>query len=115
MFNQRTLGLVTNRDAWCYNSSVERKLRANIQRSVAFYNAQVAAFQRTNPTGKLADRTKAAKAFATKDERAVPLGREHIYAHLASGRTYTVDDAGFTVSAYRPFFKQRLYFNRETE
>ena len=113
LFNQRTLGLVTNRDAWCYNSSVER-LRANIERNVAFYNAQVAAFQRTNPTGKLADRTKAARAFATKtkDERELHWDAKN-YAHLASGRTYTVDNAGFTISAYRPFFKQRLYFNRE--
>lgn len=111
LFNHQMLGLTTARDAWCYNSSAQR-LRANIQRNVEFYNAQVAEFRKTKPKGKLADRTKAAKAFATKDERQFHWDAKN-YNHLASGREYAVDDAGFTVGAYRPFFKQRLYFNHE--
>ena len=77
-----------------------------------FYNAQVVEFQETNPTGKLTERARAAKAFVTKDERQFHWG-DKIYGHLANGKLYTVDDDGFTVSSYRPFFKQRLYFNRE--
>ena len=111
MFNRWTLGLTTNRDAWCYNSSAER-LRANIERSVAFYNAQVAAFRQTKPTGKLTERTRAAKAFAEKEPHQFHWNIE-AYSHLASGKPYAVDETGFTVSAYRPFFKQRLYFNRD--
>ena len=111
IFNRQTPGLTTNRDAWCYNS-LAQKLRSNIQRSVEFYNAQVAAFQQTKPTGKLTERTRAAKAFATKDERQFHWN-DKAYNHLASGRAYTVDETGFTVSSYRPFFKQWLYFNRD--
>ena len=77
-----------------------------------FYNAQVVEFQQTKPTGKLTAKKSKAKAFATRDERQFHWSRES-YNHLANGRSYTVDDDGFTVGAYRPFFKQCLYFNRE--
>ena len=111
IFNRRTLGLTTNRDAWCYNASGE-KLRTNIHRSVAFYNAQFAAFQQIKPMGNRTERISAAKAFVTQDEQQFHWHLTN-YTHLARGRTYTVDDASFTVGTYRPFFKQRLYFNRD--
>ena len=110
IFQRRTLGLVTARDAWCYNSSQQR-LRDNISRSVAFYNEQMAAFQATNPSGSLTERIARAKAFASDDRRQFHWDAKN-YRDLANGETYAMDDAGFRVSAYRPFFKQRLYFDR---
>ena len=110
IFQQRTLGLVTSRDAWCYNSS-ERKLRYNIARSVDFYNRQVAAFQTTNPAGALAQRTAQAKSFAAQDPQQFHWDAKN-YHDLANGETYAVNDAGFAVSAYRPFFKQQVYCDR---
>ena len=109
IFNQRTLGLVTSRDAWCYNSSAQR-LRNNIRQIVHIYNRQVAEFRKTNHKGSLTERSRAARSFAVAAP--APLGREN-YRDIASGKLYAVDDSGFTVGAYRPFFKQRLYFNRE--
>lgn len=111
IFNRRTLGLVTARDAWCYASS-EAQLRENIERSVAFYNRQVAAFQEINPQGSLTERTYQAKAFAAKDPAQFHWDAKN-YRDLANGETYTVNEAGFTVGCYRAFFKQRLYFDRK--
>ena len=111
IFQQQTLGLVTSRDAWCYNSS-GRQLRENIERSVAFYNEQVAAFQGTNPAGTLTERTAKARAFALSDPQRFHWSREN-YHDLANSETYTVNNAGFTVGSYRAFFKQRLYFDRK--
>ena len=111
IFQQQTLGLVTSRDAWCYNSS-ERRLRENIESSVDFYNGQVAAFQATNPAGTLAERTAQARAFATQDPQRFHWTREN-YRDLANGEAYEVNDTGFAVSSYRPFFKQRLYRDRK--
>ena len=110
IFQRQTLGLVTSRDPWCYNSS-ERRLQDNIQRSVAFYNEQVAEFRTTRPAGSLKERTEKAKAFAVNDPHQFHWSREN-YRDLANGETYTVNDSGFRVSSYRPFFKQRLYFDR---
>ena len=111
IFLRQTLGLVTSRDVWCYNSSY-RNLRSNIQGSVDFYNRQVAAFQATKPTGNQSQRTEQAKAFKTVDPKQFHWGREN-YHDLANGKLYSVCDECFTVSTYRPFFKQHLYFSRE--
>lgn len=107
IFERQTLGLVTSRDAWCYNSSAQ-KLRDNIARSMAFYNAQVDAFQATGPVSTRPERRSQARAFVAQYPQQFHRSREN-YHDLANGKTYAVNDAGFTVSAYRPFFKQRLY------
>ena len=109
LFNRRTLGLVTSRDAWCFNASAP-KLRENIARNVAFYNRQVAAFQATNPKGSLTERTAQAKALADTDPQQFHWDAKN-YRDLANGEIYDVSNAGFRVSLYRPFFKQRLYFD----
>lgn len=111
IFTQRTLGLLTSRDAWCYASS-KRKLQNNIRRSVTFYNEQVSAFQETRPSGSVKQKTAKAQEFANKDPEQFHWNREN-YRDLANGESYVVNDAGFRVSAYRPFFKQCLYFDRK--
>ena len=111
IFLQQTLGLVTSRDVWAFASSTQ-ELRRNVNRSVAFYNMKVAEFQRTNPSGNAAQRATKAKAFIGKTPLDFHWGREN-YRDAATGKIYEVDESGFRVSAYRPFFKQRLYFSRE--
>ena len=44
VFESSSLGVITSRDAWVFNSS-GRKLRELIERQVTFYNGQVAALQ----------------------------------------------------------------------
>ena len=108
---QRTLGLVTSRDAWCYSSS-KRQLRDNICRAVTFYNGQVKAFQGTaRLSGSATQQTAQAKEFATNDPRRFHWDAKN-YSDLAKGKFYAVNDDEFRVSAYRPFCKQRLYFDR---
>ena len=109
VFLNSTIGLVSARDAWCFNSS-EAKLRANVRLCVDFYNEQTARFQATNPAGSLAQRKNGAKAFVSKDARKFHWNDE-AYRDVANGVFFSVDESGFRVAAYRPFFKQRLYFN----
>ena len=61
IFNLPAPGLITGRDTWCYNSSSAR-LKTNIENSIQFYNDQVTAFQKTNPTGSAPQREKLARA-----------------------------------------------------
>ncbi len=111
IFVGETLGLQTGRDAWCYNSS-DSRLKSNIRRSVDFYNSQVQGFMATTPTGSVARLRDQAKNFVTDDPSRFHW-REEIYRDLARGTMYMVDDADFVTSVYRPYFKQRLYFNRQ--
>ena len=107
----RTLGLVTSRDAWCYSSS-KRELRDNICRAVAFYNGQVKAFQDTaSLSGSATQRKAQAKRFAVNDPRQFHWDAKN-YGDLANGKSYAVNHDGFRISAYRPFCKQRLYFDQ---
>ena len=109
VFLNSTIGLLSARDAWCFNSS-EAKLRANIKVCVDFYNEQTARFQATNPAGSLAQRKSGAKSFVVQDARKFHWNDE-AYRDVANGAHFTVDESGFREGAYRPFFKQRLYFN----
>ena len=109
VFNQQTLGLATNRDAWCYGSS-RKQLEQNIKDSVSFYNEQVAQFRQTNSVGSLKARTEKAKSFVGNTPRQFHWSREN-FQDLANGNTYQVCEVNFVVSSYRPFFKQHLYFS----
>ena len=109
VFNQQTLGLATNRDAWCYGSS-RKQLEQNIKDSVSFYNEQVAQFRQTNSVGSLKARTEKAKSFVGNTPRQFHWSRENSQ-DLANGNTYQVYEVNFVVSSYRPFFKQHLYFS----
>ena len=109
-FLQETRGLVTSRDAWCFNSSAD-KLRANIRRTVAFYNREVEAFQGSNPAGRTGEKVRKARSFVTKDMTQFHWSTTN-YSDAAKGITYTFDEDNIRVALYRPFCKQRLYFNR---
>ena len=111
VFNLQSLAITTKRDQWCYASS-EVSLRVNIQRAIDFYNGQVAAFQESNPPMPSKERRQAAAAFVQKDERQFHWN-DKSYNHLSQGISYTLQEAGFYISSYRPFFKQRLYFSSQ--
>ena len=111
IFLSDTQGAKTNRDAWCYSSSAE-VLRANIQRSVEFYNGQVTAFQNTCPTGNVSAKQRKAKANVTKDETKFHWCREN-FGDAAKNIRYSFDERNIRVALYRPFFKQRVYFDRK--
>ncbi len=111
IFVKRTLGLVTSRDAWAFNSS-QQQLQDNIRRSIAYYNDLVVEFRKTNSSGLATVQAAKAKAFVTKNPRRFHWDAKN-YRDLAKGECYRVDESGFRVGAYRPFFKQRLYFDRK--
>lgn len=113
IFDVHSLGLVTNRDAWTYNFSVDR-VRDNIQRTVSTFNDHadrwnkyraehpdekpkdlVAKFVDTNAT-----RISWTRALRGRLGREVPLRLE-------------LDETRIVPSMYRPFCKQNLYFSRD--
>ena len=111
IFGTQTLGLVTSRDAWCFSSS-QSQLRSNIERSVAFYNEQVSEFQDRKLTGSITKLAAEARGAIGKTPQRFHWSREN-YRDLVNGVRYSVSDANFRDAAYRPFFKQHLYFSRE--
>ncbi len=111
IFAAHTLGLPTNRDAWAYSSS-EAGVAANMSRMVENYNHQV----------QLVDVAVAKQgARSAKDVAAVVIDRDPakiswdstLEADLARRRFATFSRDRIRVAAYRPFFKQHVYFDAQ--
>lgn len=110
LFDNFSLGVATNRDAWCYNAS-KANVTANMTGMITFYNAETARFEKE--FGALDKKTKDTKvddfvdADPTKISWTVNLKQE-----LVRGRNFDFEPECLIPSLYRPFTKQWLYFNR---
>ena len=110
VFTIQTQGLVTRRDAWCYNSSAS-KLRENVHNTVSFYNSQVKAFRNAYRAAANENRKPAVENFVERDPKQFHWNVE-TYRDARNDVQYGVKDTGFTAGSYRPFFKQELYFSQ---
>ena len=109
LFDNFSLGVVTNRDAWCYNPSKDAVAR-NMKRMIAFYNSEVTRYQAAC-VGKAKADYPAVDSFVSNDATRISWTRA-LKQDLAKGRQYAFEEICLTPSLYRPFTKQWLYFNR---
>lgn len=91
-------GLKTNRDTWCYNYSSEI-LKNNIRSSIAYYNDEVDKLKNNNSYSVQYDSLKFSWTRAALKD-------------FYKQTKYTFNNDGIVVSLYRPYCKQRLYFNK---
>ena len=111
LFRNYSLGVVTNRDAWCINPSRET-LEQNIRSTVAFYNDELArwkAAKNATDTGEGAlqkvdefiriDRTQISWSHNLKDD-------------LRKGKALDAGDGTSVPCMYRPFTKVWMYYSR---
>ena len=102
LFNSYSLGLGTNRDAWCYNAS--KKLAGhNMRNFIEFYNSEVERHKKENP--------KSLKEFISTDPTKIawsssllPKLEKHIKGEYHQN--------AFVHVVYRPFQKQWCYFDK---
>ena len=97
IFTRSSMGAITSRDAWVFNSSGE-KLRELVERQVAFYNEQVKRLK--SGAGSVARDPMQFKWDGTAEQRA----RRGLLAEVRLG--------GFRSAIYRPFFRQHFYMDR---
>lgn len=110
LFDNFSLGVVTNRDAWCYNAS-KSGVSANMTRMIAFYNSESARFKEVHGHLDKTARDAAVDGFIDTDPAQISWTRS-LKAELSKGRQFTFEPASLIPSLYRPFTKQWLYFNR---
>ncbi|USP02892.1 DEAD/DEAH box helicase [Bartonella taylorii] len=110
LFETFSLGVVTNRDAWTYNSSRET-LKKNMSNMIAFYNSEVERFNDTYGHVDRRIRTKAVNDFVDTDERKISWSY-NVKQELVRGKIFELKDRCLIQSLYRPFTKQWLYYNR---
>lgn len=107
IFITYTAGLKTSRDAWCYNSSLN-KLKGNIQRTVGYYNSEVDRIAKMQANGKI--------PIAAVDEVLIPDSTQFSWdrvnkKQVLRGIKIPYRDSGFRLGAYRPFFVRHVYFD----
>ena len=91
------MGVITNRDAWVFNSSGE-KLHERVERQVAFYNEQVEALK--GGADVVARDPMQFKWDLSAEQKA----KRHLMAE--------VRPSGFRSAIYRPYFRQHFYMDR---
>ena len=104
-FETYAIGVATNRDAWVYNAS-QRTLENNMRSMIDFYNRQREAY---NDAVKV-DKNLSVESFINTDDTKISwtvnlkkdIERSIEHKYVSDIRN----------SAYRPFFKQRLYFDK---
>jgi predicted helicase len=109
LFDNFSQGILTARDAWCYNPSKEA-VATNMQRMIGFYNSEV---QRFNQSHIGVDRklreSKIDKFIGTDPEKIS--WTSSLKQELARNKTFAFEQDCIRLSLYRPFTKQWLYFN----
>ncbi len=110
VFDNFSLGVVTNRDSWCYNAS-KVGLTANMSRMIDFYNSEVKRFNQAHAGVVGKGRQERVDGFIDADPTKISWTRS-LKAELAKDRQFEFEKSCLTRGLYRPFFKQWLYFNR---
>ena len=103
VFQNYSLGVVTNRDAWCIQSS-KIKLEANIEHLISGYNSELERKLSTNFTGKI-------DQFVNTDPKHFSWTRA-LKSDLKKEKSLTVSDGHIVPINYRPFTKQWQFFSR---
>uniref|UniRef100_UPI00115792D1 type ISP restriction/modification enzyme n=1 Tax=Bartonella massiliensis TaxID=929795 RepID=UPI00115792D1 len=110
LFETFSFGVVTNRDAWAYNSSREA-LAQNMNNMIAFYNREVERFNEIYPHADRKTRTSDVNHFVNSDENKISWSYS-VKQELVKGKFFEFEDTCLTKSSYRPFTQQWLYYNR---
>jgi predicted helicase len=104
LFGEYSGGAKTNRDAWCFNPSLE-SLTSNVKSMMEVYNSERVRFQST------ASANVNLENFVIADPTRISWNRS-LLRHLASDREHQFDPTALRNSNYRPFTPQWLYFDR---
>ncbi|MGZ8247227.1 DEAD/DEAH box helicase, partial [Methylomagnum sp.] len=110
LFENYSLGVVTNRDAWCYNFS-EISIKNNMSRMIDFYNKEVKRFSVAHEGLDKKIRSEKVDNFIDTDPKKISWS-VNLKQSLLSNRQGEMDTQCLTKSFYRPFTKQWLYRSR---
>ena len=103
-FKHNSIGIVTSRDAWVYNSSTVQ-LKQNVYETIEFYNKQVDDLKKI----RQGDASINADSFKANDDTKISWSSS-LVPKLDRGITCAYQPNEIRISLYRPFFKQNIYF-----
>ena len=104
IFKVYSRGVTTSRDAWAYNSN-HNSLTENITKMIAFYNLEVARWE------KRTDRAANVNDFVNPDNTKIKW-TDRLKSELKNNELIDFSPKKVRTSVYRPFTKSHLYFDR---
>jgi predicted helicase len=110
LFENFSLGVVTNRDAWCYNASRSR-VRENMSGLIDFYNREVTRFARAHRGFDKRQREERVNDFIVTDPTKIAWTRA-LKQDLVREKAAQFEEGSLVRSLYRPFTTHWMYFNR---
>ena len=116
LFDNYSLGVVTNRDPWCINPS-RTALAENIESTISFYNAELSRWRATKHDAE----AEAAKGELPKIEDFITIDTSKISwtrslkQDLRKGKELQQHDGVYVPCMYRPFTKQWQFFSRRLQ
>jgi len=108
-FENYSLGLNTNRDAWCYNPARDA-LRENIARLIEFYNQERSRFNAQHATLSSKERLEKVASLVDTDPTKISWSSS-LLAHLARDKPIAFNAHAAVPALYRPFNKGWLYYD----
>ncbi|MFW9605169.1 MAG: type ISP restriction/modification enzyme, partial [Pseudomonas sp.] len=111
LFDNFSLGVVTNRDAWCYNAS-NMAVTKNMSRMIDFYNAEVSRFNAAFAGLDKKSRDAQVDGFINTDPTLISWTRS-LKQSAAKNQQLEFEKSCVVPSLYRPFTKQWMYFSRQ--
>lgn len=106
-FLNYSLGLATGRDAWVLNMS-KNVLEENVKSTINFFNEQSKLFQ----SEKAKNQKLEAESFIDTDPKRISWNRNFIQ-DIEKGKSFSFEPNNIVTSIYRPFYKSKLYFDKD--
>lgn len=109
IFENYSLGVATNRDAWCYNFS-KNQLAKNMQSTIAFYNSEAARYKKAC-NGLVKENFPEVGKFVSANEKEISWS-VNLKNDLTKFSQLSFDRQDIVQSSYRPYAKNFLYFSK---
>lgn len=109
LFENYSLGVGTNRDAWCYNASAKNLTRV-MGSMIGHYNSEVKRFSECSGTKDRATREDLVSSFIDTNPRNISWSSS-LVANLVRFKEGKFEQSNLVVGHYRPFSKQWLYYD----
>lgn len=110
IFENFSQGILTGRDKWCFNAS-KSAVASNMARMIAFYNREAERYAQYTSGRNRKSKEDALEGLINTDASQISWTRA-LKQDCAKNRVYEYLPNALTLSLYRPFTKQWLYFNR---
>ncbi len=104
IFENYSQGILTSRDAWCYNSS-KKKVEENISNMIDFYSKQVKSWEDSFAKSSFKD-------FINNDSKKISWSG-NLKSAAEKGKKISFSHENIVSGLYRPFMKQWFYYSRD--